>query len=296
MAGLDAASAIAGLISLTIQVSGTITNYVTAVKDHSKNVKDLQDELELLSIVLGRLGDFIRKESSNGRSFDEDSVLVKALSDCKRRIERIGDKLRPSDGGKLGRALDRLKWPFEQKDVLQLIENLRRYVQIFEFAITVKNGEFLSKNMAGASESLKALQVKVDQACEMNKSLGEPIDRLLERSLELQKIIDSLPVLLQQSEDIKEVAQTVRLAEQRELEKRKADILDWLAPLSTLRKHVELQNRRAPGTCRWLLESAEFTDWAESSDIQYDILCQGGPGVGKTVLWYVLIINAFGSC
>ena len=110
----------------------------------------------LLGDVLSRLRDFLQSEQATGSTFDEDSVLHLAISDCKSRIERIGDKLKPSEGGKLARAVDRLKWPFEQKEILQMMENLRRYRSTFEFAVGIQGCKILSRASRDASEGIAA--------------------------------------------------------------------------------------------------------------------------------------------
>src|ERR1700744_3726673 len=115
MDGVSVASSIAGLVTLALQVGGTIAIYVNAIKERSKNVKELHDELLLLGEVLSNLRDFLNSRNNDERAFDAHSVLSKAIMDCRQRIERIGDRLRPPpDGGRFARAIDQLRWPFEQ--------------------------------------------------------------------------------------------------------------------------------------------------------------------------------------
>jgi hypothetical protein len=132
------ASGIAGLLTLTLQISSVIADFTIAVKEAPKNIKELQQELLLLGEILSQLQDFLRSEKAKGRSFDSNSVMQSAISSCKVRIERIGDKLRPSVGGKMSRLVDRLKWPFESKEVGEMVTNLRSYTQAFQFSLTIE--------------------------------------------------------------------------------------------------------------------------------------------------------------
>jgi Fungal N-terminal domain of STAND proteins len=132
------ASGIAGLLTLTIQVASVIAEFTIAVKEGPKNIKELQQELLLLGEILSQLQDFLRSEKVKGRSFDSNSVMQSAISSCKVRIERIGDKLRSSGGGKMSRLVDRLKWPFESKEVAEMVTNLRSYTQAFQFSLTIE--------------------------------------------------------------------------------------------------------------------------------------------------------------
>lgn len=131
-------SGIAGLLTLAIQVSSVIADFAIAVKEGPEDIKELHQELLLLGEVLSQLQDFLHSEKVKGRSFDSNSVMQSAISSCKVRIERIGDKLRPSVGGKMSRLIDRLKWPFESKEVAEMVTNLRSYTQAFQFALTIE--------------------------------------------------------------------------------------------------------------------------------------------------------------
>ncbi len=138
MDGVSLASGIAGLITLALQVSSVIAEFSIAVKEGPKNIEELKQELLLLGEILGQLQDFLRSEKLKGRSFDSNSVLQSAISSCKVRIERIGDKLKPPDGGRGARLVARLKWPFESKEVEKMVANMRSYTQAFQFSLTIE--------------------------------------------------------------------------------------------------------------------------------------------------------------
>jgi hypothetical protein len=67
-------------------------------------------------------------------------------------------------------------------------------------------------------------------------------------------------------------------------ERRTTEILDWLVPITSLQKHSDVQAKRAPGTGEWFLRSQVLLDWTSGQSQQQEVLCIGGPGVGKTVL------------
>lgn len=132
------ASGIAGLITLALQVGTVIAEYSIAVKEGPKNIQELKQELLLLGEVLSQLQDFLYSEKLRGRSFDSNSVLQSAIASCKVRIERIGDKLRRTDGGRASRIVEKLKWPFETKEVDKEVTNMRSYTQAFQFSLTIE--------------------------------------------------------------------------------------------------------------------------------------------------------------
>ena len=286
MDGVSVASSIAGLVTLALQVGGTIAIYVNAIKERSKNVKELHDELLLLGEVLSGLRDFLESEQAKGTSFDNFSVLSRAIRDCRQRIERIGERLKPPppNGGKFARAIDQLKWPFEHREVMQMMENLRRYSQTFQFAFTIEGFNLLSKSSHDATKGLQEMLEVSRKISELSAQMGLSAEESSKRATQLETILSLVPTLAQTAAQVSEISQAARLAEMREHERRSTDILDWLAPLSSLHKHHDLQTRRAEGTGTWLLEHRDFLQWVNEGSGEHDLLCVGGPGAGKSVL------------
>ncbi|KIW83537.1 hypothetical protein Z517_02782 [Fonsecaea pedrosoi CBS 271.37] len=283
MDGVSVASSIAGLVTLALQVSATIAIYVNSIKERANTVRELHDELLLLGEVLSGLRDFLESEKVKGRVLDTQSVLSKAIRDCRQRMERIGDRLKPSEGGKVARAIDHLRWPFEQREVMQMVENLRRYTQTFQFAFTIEGFNLLSKTSEDATKGLQEMLLISKKMSELSAQMGRSADESSKLALQLEAIIDLVPLLARTVADVNEISQATRLAELREQERRTTEILDWLAPLSSLHKHRDLQVRRAEGTGRWFLEHPEFSRWVDD-DSKHDLLGVGGPGAGKSVL------------
>lgn len=289
MDGVSVASGIAGLISLALQVSGTVAIYINSIKERAKNIQELHDELLLLGEVLSGLRDFLASELAKGRSFDNNSVLQNAIRDCRTRIERVGDKLKPSEGGKFARTLDKLKWPFEQREVTHMVESLRRYGQTFHFAVTIEGCNLLSKTSEEATQGLQEMLAVSRKISELSAQMGLSAEESSKRASQLEQIIALVPMLTRTAVDVNELSQAARIAELREQERRTSDILDWLAPLSSLHKHRDLQVKRAGGTGKWLLEHQDLLRWVDDKTGEHDLFCIGGPGAGKSILCSLII-------
>ncbi|KIW19973.1 hypothetical protein PV08_00548 [Exophiala spinifera] len=289
MDGVSVASGIAGLITLALQVSGAIAIYVTSIKDRAKNIEELHNELLLLSEVLSRLRDFLTSERAKGRAFDTNSVLQKAISDCRDRIERIGEKLKPLEGGPISRAIDKLKWPFEQREVNYLIDNLRRYGQTFHFAVTVEGCDLLARTSEDAAKGLQEMLEVSRKITELSAQMGLSNEEAAKRAAQIQEIIALIPMLTSTALDVTELTHAARMAELREQERRTTDILDWLAPVSWLHKHRDLQLRRSEGTGVWFLQHRDFLAWVQADTVEHDLLCVGGPGAGKSILCSLIV-------
>lgn len=269
---------------MALQTAEYLNNYANDIKDRKHDIEDLRQELMLLSNVLGQLRDFVALQKSQDASFDSNSVLKTAISDCTRRLERVGDRLKSPSGGRLARTIDKLKWPFDKDEVQKLTTSLQRFVQTFTFALTTQGLTILAKTsdlaMAELQEKHAVFQKMTDMCKQMDMSTAESE----KKTEQLGQILVLLPTLLDQSNDIREMSQHMRLAEEREQARQKSEILEWLVPASTLQRHVETQRKRANNTCEWFLQSRQFQEWQSPDTPASDLLCMGNPGVGKTVL------------
>lgn len=137
---LSVAASVAGLASLSIELSLLIGRYYISVKNASRDIQDIQSELESLSATLKRVEEVLRSDSirSNTSLFTSSSVLVSALNACKSKIREMSLILEKPDKGSLSRAWERLKWPFNEKEVRKFLEALRRYTATFQFSLNVE--------------------------------------------------------------------------------------------------------------------------------------------------------------
>lgn len=275
---------VVGLLVVVAQVTESVSFYIGALQDRKQDIQDLYQELILLRNVLTQLQDFVVSEKARDASFDNNSVLGIAISDCSRRLERVGDKLRLPSGDRFARTVAKLKWPLEQDEIKKLNTGLQRFVQTFSFALTVQGLTVLGRTSDAAEAALKESQKAVQTMLDMSKQFGIPAAEQEKVSVQLDEILTLLPTLGQQAVEIKEMSQHLQLAEEREQARQKAEILEWLVPAATLQRHVKTQRQRVDKTCEWFLRSEEFQDWQDLARPVHDILATGNPGVGKTVL------------
>ena len=68
----------------------------------------------------------------------------------------------------------------------------------------------------------------------------------------------------------------------------KSEILAWLSPLESQRRHEDIRIRRIDEVGDWLLQSEEYRNWSGGiRGAKCDnpaLFCYGGPGVGKTYI------------
>ncbi|KAH6700758.1 ankyrin repeat protein [Verticillium dahliae] len=68
-------------------------------------------------------------------------------------------------------------------------------------------------------------------------------------------------------------------------------ILDWITTADYSTQQSDFVRRRQAGTGQWLLDSAEYQQWIETS--QRTLFCLGIPGAGKTILTSIVIDNLY---
>ena len=135
---LSLAASVAGLVSLALQVSGTIGAYCKSVKDTPESVQEISRELLLLVSALQQFESFLKSQPLKQNAFDKSSLLAKALISCRDSIDGIASKLHgPKKDGKWP-TLDRLKWPFGESEIQKSLEALRRCTSTFQFSLTVE--------------------------------------------------------------------------------------------------------------------------------------------------------------
>ena len=68
----------------------------------------------------------------------------------------------------------------------------------------------------------------------------------------------------------------------------KPEILAWISPLESQRRHHDVRARRVGGVGDWLLQTDEYREWfggiRGGKSVNSALFCYGGPGVGKTYI------------
>jgi len=76
---------------------------------------------------------------------------------------------------------------------------------------------------------------------------------------------------------------------QREEDKERQFIADWLTPVDYTLQQSDFLSRRQQGTGQWLLDSKEFKDWLGKT--KQTLFCPGMPGAGKTIITSVVVYH-----
>ncbi len=299
---LSLATGIAGLISLSLEVTKIAHQYIHGVRNSSKHIEDFLQELAALADVLRQLESFLKKDKAGERSFDQTSVLVKTYEACRSSLEKTRSTLqRRINEHKLLKALT---WPFVGKEHQQVTSAILRWVHTFQFALTIDGCVLLSKTTGEVSAILNYQLETLDETkkiahivpglLQSTEQASNSINQVLNAVSSLAEVQKSIASLGETVQNIERIALESRQQESRGLkERKKQEVLRWLSPLDFRPKQLDILSRRTPSTGEWLLVEENFKSWVEGSGPSC-FFCSGIPGAGKTVLTS-LVIDHLGS-
>ncbi len=261
---------IISLLGTAASLSKVVLQYASAVKDASDELEKLkrgftsvQDVFEQLIELMG--DDDFRQE------FADVSALYNAIGDFVVTVEILEKTLkRLGAANGASRTLIRIRWPFERTKTQELVETLQKYIQVFQFALTIKGSKILAKTSQKAFEIMNT-----------SKTLSQTQSEILE----------ALSALPQHSEIIAELHKLRVDIGPVQSQSQRSSELDFLHKVSTLDFHSKQKHaysKRHASTGQWLLETEQFQTWFEGKGSPV-LWCPGNPGTGKTVLTSIAV-------
>ncbi|OBS23314.1 hypothetical protein FPOA_03863 [Fusarium poae] len=223
---MEVAASIAGLISLADVTFRVVYKYVRGVKEAESDIRNLKREIEGLSSVLRTLHALADVLVTEGES-NKTALSVGVLDQCKETLEEIRVKVQGAfasfeENRFLRATLQKLKWPFSDKETKELLSKLSRHK--------------LTISMATSADSLSKLHILLNQQAEHNGKIEEAVKNIDEKT----KLIANI---------------------QLDKEKRRIlnVFMDpTLNPRHNLDQSIKL---RQPTTGTWLMSSVELQSW-----------------------------------
>lgn len=127
-------SGVAGLVHLTLVVSQASHEYVQKVRNAPKTTLQYLREVLALSVVLLRLEEVLSLPGvATALSIDNDLLPKSLIAECQKELESLKQKLqkRTTPGHGFKSRIQALSWPFEEKEMKHIVENLARWNSIF---------------------------------------------------------------------------------------------------------------------------------------------------------------------
>lgn len=260
-----------------INLLGTAASLTKAVLQYASAVKNAPDELEKLKRGFTNIHDVFEqlKEVMDDDDFKQEFADVSALSNAigdfvvtVEILEKTLKRLGAANG--VSRTLIRIKWPFERTKTQELVQTVQKYIQVFQFALTIKGSKILAHTSQKASELINASKTLSQTQSEILEALAA-IPQHNEITAELHKLHIDIGSIQSQSQ--------------------KSSEQDFLHKVSTLDFHSKQKHaysKRHGRTGQWLLETEQFRTWFGGKGNPV-LWCPGNPGTGKTVLTSIAV-------
>lgn len=218
---------IASILSIAkdvVGIAGSLAQYFQNVKLAEKHISSLLKEVRASSEVLQGVELLLNDPEQQELLplFEPTSTLRKALVAYKASLQALSEKLEKlardleqggtakSLRGSIGRAVHRLKWPFQENEFAQVLEGLRNCARLFEFGLTVEGCRTLAKPSTDVARILRR-----------DEALSNETQKILRLVTSLQSIPD----------DLKAVQVLTQSFHVRASDERIMTMLIWLSPL-----------------------------------------------------------------
>lgn len=135
MDGVSAAASVVALVETSAKIVSLTVQYATEVKSAKEDIARFRVELEAFDKVLQSL--HALAQNPEARKLITFQLLTESIQQCEGDLEHIQKKLEPSKGRKtMSRfGVRALKWPFEKRELYNLIGILERYKSTFSAAL-----------------------------------------------------------------------------------------------------------------------------------------------------------------
>ena len=247
------AAGIIGIVGLTAQTLQVTSAFAHEARHGKEEAAELLNELTVLHFNLSRLDQFLRS-ASGGPQFQDTSVLVSSSYSYRDKLKVLREKL---DVARKSR-LTPFRWPLNNTEHRQTVDELRAYAQCVQFSLSVNGCALLSKT---SGEVVDVLRHQLEAV--------QLLETVSHRTLSSKQALENQAQILQNH----------HAAEERE------KILNWISTVKHEQKHHDIRLPRVRGTGEWFLELNEFKCWRdETLSASNVLLCQGIQGSGKSVL------------
>ncbi|KAK3319748.1 ankyrin repeat-containing domain protein [Cercophora scortea] len=265
---ISLSASVAGLISLSLQVTQILSEYASSVKNAAEESSQLSNELGALTSALEALDRFLATPSAQAKPFNNTSALLSASHSCRSHLDSLKSTLEKFMGATEGKKwYRRLAWPLKKEEQTHAVNTIHRFTQIFHFSISVDGCELLSKT---TDEVTNIRNTQLDVSKEMSEiltSIGKLDTTFRDWSLSQEK----------QVAEIHDGQKDAKLQ----------TMLAWFeGSCNPSINHNAATSKMEPGTGAWFLESDDFITWVTSAGFLW---LHGIPGCGKTVLRSTII-------
>ena len=135
---MNIAAGAAGFLSLTIQLTQILTDYINTAKSADQDAKDILKEAECLKDILEQFVGFVEAKKFQG-NIRASSALRRIINVTESNLRGLLEKLPKFQGSKSEQLSKRLIWPFKKPDCIEIVGTLQRCIQIINFSMNTQS-------------------------------------------------------------------------------------------------------------------------------------------------------------
>lgn len=130
-------ASIIAIIQLTGQVGALSWGYIGGVRDASRTIHELLDELSSFGKVLRIVLEYAESNSGKSTVLEELGGKDGPLQKCAEEMARLRLRLEPKSG--IRGVMGVLKWPLKSDETSRYISGIERYKSLFNLALSADN-------------------------------------------------------------------------------------------------------------------------------------------------------------
>ncbi|QGI59828.1 hypothetical protein CEK27_003799 [Fusarium fujikuroi] len=255
MDGLSAAASIIAVVQLTAEV----TKYIIGVAGASKDRQRLLDEIFACEAILMRLRDYSKEtDGLDIEDWNADQTKADSAQMCDNAplyrlydiLDAIKAKLQLGHGSGIQKVKAALKWPFNEKEVIKLVDAFQRERSLLHFAMTHESTQLVKHIKATSDDNRR-------QLADLVRLIKSKATEDEQRVARLGRILTDLQL------SSLHIAEGIGHLQHSQISVHQKEVLDWISPVDYAPQQSEIFSRREPGTGEWLLESDEYNSWVK---------------------------------
>ncbi|KAJ7017942.1 ankyrin repeat-containing domain protein [Mycena alexandri] len=257
---------VVGLVASVLQLVSTFASAVTLIKDlHNAPREHLQlfSEIQSLQLLIAALQSRVNATTfTAGMKKLQDPLLQleETLNHCNKKLQA---------GGPLTRAISWTVW--NKKEANEDLDKIERFKTLLNSWLTLDIWDISqqqNKNYNDQRQDHYSILTSVSAVAQQQKQNHN------EERQDHYRILTSVQGFVNQQEEKQAAAEHNKITE-------------WLSPLNSFQRQLDIFSTLQPGTGRWLLAHTLFKTWED--DCGQTLWGRGIRGAGKTVLTSLVI-------
>ncbi|KAJ7595121.1 hypothetical protein C8J56DRAFT_822328, partial [Mycena floridula] len=284
---MEAIGLAASIFSL-VQAINPISEYVKDVQNAPTQRAEIVVNVAALKALLGVLETQVNAANSTTPSpwFTAIRGLTAPLDELRALLEKLAKKLQdPKNTAQ--KVKQRLTWTLDKTDVKELLSKVERVKALVTLAIQrdhISLSLAIKDDIQGVSHGVSVVSGKVTLVDQKVDSVSIKVAGVSDGVFGVSGKINDVSLKIDDvSQQIEPIAAGIQQVHGHTINAEVRDFSHWLSSVNFQATQDSFFSKCTRGTGTWFLEDPKFREWTVGDTGRF-LWCQGGPGVGKTIL------------